>query len=105
MRLGIGRLAGWVWSKIELVSNEIVEELGQMRSVLCWIYGLGYGWLVWYCVTNNHGSMNTAITVTGGVVSAIFASYVFVKSRETIAGIISTKSHPEPSSEEESGDA
>lgn len=70
--------------KIREATDSITDILTDHRSILCWVYSIFYLFLVCYCVRSHPETMNTAIMVTGGVVSTIFASYVAGSAYENV---------------------
>ena len=67
--------------------SKVGQDFKSLRGLWCWIYLTFYPLLVIYCVTHFPGSVNTAITVTGGVVGTIFSGYVISRSIEKSAEV------------------
>jgi hypothetical protein len=91
----IGNMIAFIGSRVSTAFDSVTTALGDHRSLLCWIYAAFYLVLVCWCVLNNRDTMNTAIMVTGGVISTIFASYVAGSAYQAV------NTAPQTSTEEE----
>jgi hypothetical protein len=60
----------------EKVVTEIGHDLTSLRATWAWVYLALYACLAVYGALKVHEAFGTIITVTGGVVSVIFTSYV-----------------------------
>lgn len=67
--------------------EKVGSDLKSLRGLWCWVYLGLYPWLIAYCVTHFPGSVNTAITVSGGLVGTIFSGYVVSRSLEKNAAV------------------
>lgn len=87
-----------MYRELKNYSVSWVEKVGgdfkSLRGLWCWVYLAFYPLLVVYCITHFPGSVNTAITVTGGVVGTIFSGYVISRSIEKNAEAKATAAAP-----------
>lgn len=72
----------WLVSEVIDLFENLTRDLKSLRSLFNWIYLCLYVWLVWYGATRYKESIPTAITATAAIVSAIFAGYVWSKSKD-----------------------
>jgi hypothetical protein len=70
------KIFSWFGTKL----NSLFKDLNKHRTILCWVYSIAYLVLVYYCVTHNSATMNTAIMTTGGVCGTIFSAWVIGSS-------------------------
>ena len=98
----MGRLSGWcivasgyTWKHADRFIDRFVKELGEAKTLLCWVFAAHYLALCWWCVIKNPSSMGTVITTTGTMVGAILSSYIFGSSYEQ-ATRIRTGGQPPP---------
>lgn len=107
MREQICRLTKYMGGRVHHMFDSFTRDLSEHRVLLNWVYAFAYLALVFFCVQDNHASQNTAIVTTGGIVSAIFTSYILGSSYEKVtkmkvAAEVATES--EPKDEEVAGD-
>lgn len=80
-----------MWQEFKDYCSSFVAKVGSdfksLRGLWCWIYLAFYPLLVIWCVSHYPASINTAITVTGGLVGTIFSGYVISKSWERNAEV------------------
>jgi hypothetical protein len=69
-----------------LVKSDFAQNLSRdfksLRALWNWFYLALYAWICVWAVLHYPDSINTAITVTGSVVSVIFTGYVATRSYE-----------------------
>lgn len=80
--------AGKWFSRI--VKSDFAQNLSRdfksLRALWNWFYLALYAWICIWAVLHYPDSINTAITVTGSVVSVIFTGYVATRSYEKARG-------------------
>jgi 4-hydroxybenzoate polyprenyltransferase len=64
-------------------AHHLLDELGHHRTVINWVFMFLYIWVVVYSVKHYPESVTTAITVTGGLVTAIFTNYVWSRHMDS----------------------
>ena len=74
--------------------KKVGDDFKSLRGLWCWIYLGFYPCLIIYCVLKVPSCVNTAITVTGGLVGTIFSGYVISTSIEKNAATKATPADP-----------
>jgi len=88
MKIALSTFFGWAFSEGKDFSVNMVRDLKSLRALWNYIFLALYTWIiVWGVLYYPTVCINTAITVTGGVVSVIFTGYVFTKSSEKRNGV------------------
>lgn len=63
-------------------AQNLARDIKSLRALWNWLYLALYAWICVWAVLHHPESVNTAITVTGSVVSVIFTGYVLTKTYE-----------------------
>src|SRR3972149_5357638 len=79
---GVISAAGAFWNS-DWTQNTL-RDMKSIRILTKVAYTIFYFWLVAYCVKHNPNSMNTAITITGGILGTIIAGYMATKTYEKV---------------------
>lgn len=98
----------WLHSEFRHTANNFMRDMRSMRALFNYIFLLLYIFLcVWAALYHAKDSLNTAIAVTGGIVSSIFTVYVWSTTKEKMAKRAlmpaPASDAPQPASDSEDG--
>lgn len=90
------------FQRADFVQN-LLRDLKSLKALWSHIYLALYAWLVVWSTLKRPEAIQTIVTVTGGVVSAVFAGYVFSRRQRTRAeDFVVTPAYSPPSEDQAS---
>lgn len=101
MKKNFFKFLKWLVDEVMDFFQNMVRDIRSLRSLFNWIYLMLYVWLVWYGATRYKECIPTAINATAAIVSAIFAGYVWSKSKDKELEIKNEIAKPKENPEED----